>query len=95
MLCVFAMIQRFKLHCLLTSMNGMAMQATAMGTGNLNALEGPDSAWYAAMMERDIERVDTFLGLLIAMMADAEAKELVCLKMMVILMHICQQFHAW
>ena len=68
-------------------MNGMDMQATGMGTGNLNALEGPDNAWYAAMVDCDAERVDTFLGLLIAIMADAEAKETVCAQMMT-LMHI-------
>lgn len=68
-------------------MNGMDMQATGIGTGNLNALEGPDNAWYAAMVEYDAQRVDAFLGLLIAMMADAEAKATVCTQMMT-LMHV-------
>ncbi len=54
------------------------MQARAAAGASSQRTEASRNDWFRRILIQDAARVDTLLGLLISMMADAEAKEEVC-----------------
>ncbi len=54
------------------------MQAHAAATSSSQETEASHDDWFRRILAQDAARVDALLGLLISMMADAEAKGEVC-----------------
>ena len=54
------------------------MQAHATEGGSSHRGEVSQDHWFRAVLDEDAARVDTLLGLLVSLMADAEAKGEVC-----------------
>ena len=50
------------------------MQARAAGAGSSNRIERSHNDWFRSVLVQDVARVDALLGLVISIMADAEAK---------------------
>ena len=55
------------------------MQARAAGAGSSHRIETSHNNWFRSVLVQDVARVDALLGLLISIMADAEAKGEVCM----------------
>ena len=50
------------------------MQARAAGAGSSNRIERSHNDWFRSVLVQDVARMDALLGLVISIMADAEAK---------------------